>query len=155
MQHRPPARLRVSVRARGRPWPHRLLFSISGGQCGENLSPFTAMATACKSPWVERNTATAIYSPGPTRDETWRMSEQDGGGHMRAPARDTMALNLNTINNCHCLLYPLLIPICKIGLEVKSEWRKSFIFKKVVQKQLFFGFALNDCLERQTIISCI
>lgn len=97
-------RLRVSVRARGRPWPRRPLFSISGGQRGENLSPFTAMATACKSPWVKRNTATAIYSPGSTPDETWRMSEQDGGGHMHARPRDKIALSLITINNQYCLL---------------------------------------------------
>lgn len=107
--------LRVS--ARGRPWPRRPLFSISGGQYGENLSPFTAMATACKSPWVKRNTATAIYSPGSTPDEMWRMSEQDGGGHMHAPLRDIMALSLIIMNNRYCLLSTYLF---KFVLEVKK-----------------------------------
>lgn len=131
----------MSVRARGHPWPRRPLFSISGGQRGGNLSPFTAMATACKSPWVKRNTATAIYSPGWTPDEIWRMSEQDGGGHMHAPPRDIMALSLITKNNRQCLLSPYLFIFV---LEVKK--------KKKVSTEKVFSFSVKWSNSSSTLV---
>lgn len=88
-------------------WPRRLPFSIGGEQRAARgeLVTFHCHGNSLQVTLGKLNTAMAIYSRGLTPDETWRMSEQDGGGHARADtwvSCATTGLNLNTINNGHC-----------------------------------------------------
>lgn len=105
--------------------PRRLPFSIGGERWAARgeLVTFHCHGNSLQVTPGKLNTAMAIYSRGLTPDETWRMSEQDGGGHARADtwvSCATKGLNLNTINNGHCCF--LFIHVCITGLKVKKKW---------------------------------
>lgn len=113
----------VCVHAAAR--PRRLPFSIGGERQAARgeLVTFHCHGNSLQVTLGKLNTAMAIYSRGLTPDETWRMSEQDGGGHARANtwvSCATKGLNLNTINNGHCCF--LFIHVCITGLKVKKKW---------------------------------